>query len=205
MYKRQNTSLIDLLFTLLLVFVVMVALLLMLPKKPEEAAGNITPKAKYTILLDWSEKRDTDVDLWLGLPDSKGNPDLVFFKRKRGSGASLERDDQGNKADRIGRTPIKSNQELLFIRSANPGEYIVNVHIYSSLAKISKAEPLPVRVTILQMEPFKVVYQAEKIFTDRNEEQTYYRFILDEEGQIVETSEEFVSIVSKGLLRHDTN
>ena len=73
MYNPHNNDSIfkDFLFNLLLVFIVLLALLLMLPKKPNESEQDITTKAEFVIQMEWDSERNIDVDIWV--KDSNNN------------------------------------------------------------------------------------------------------------------------------------
>ena len=75
---------------------------MMLPKKPQEAAGDIEVKAEYLIILSWEKSSPVDLDLWIKTPEGR----KVFFKQKDGKGIRLDRDDLGAASDTIGETVI---------------------------------------------------------------------------------------------------
>lgn len=194
MYNPHSNESIfkDFLFNLLLVFIVLLALLLMLPKEPSKAEQDITTKAEFVIQMEWDSNRNIDVDLWV--KDPMG--DTIYFSRKKGKNVSLELDDLGDSSDKVFKLDgssevIKINEEVVSIRGINPGEYTVNAHIYNKFNDgISSLEPLAVRVKVLKLNPFRKVFEGERIFTDRGEEQTFINFFVNEDGYVMEINEE---------------
>jgi hypothetical protein len=198
MYKRrgETKSTIDLLFTMVLVFLVITALLLMMPKKPSEAIGAIDSKAEYIIFVDWDSEINTDVDVWVRTPTNE----TVFFKRKRGEGLVLERDDQGHVTDRVGGSTININQEIVTIRGTHPGTYTINGHIYYSHTPLNNLE---VSIRVIKLNPFHIVYQGKRIFNRIDEEQTFLSMTINEQGYVQSKMFDPIGIVDDALKQNN--
>ena len=77
-----------------------------------------------------------------------------------------------------------------------PGEYIINAHYYSTrqygnvnigetFRKEEDAKVLTVKVELHKVTPYKIMWAGEKIFVSKGQEETFLRFKLDKDGNIV--------------------
>jgi len=105
--------------TLLGVFAILVAYMMMIQVDQQKAAAE--PPGNLTVYAAWPAG-DTDVDLWVMGP---AEPVPVGYSNKGGILWNLLRDDLGNIADAL---PI--NFENSFTRGIVPGNYSVSVHCY---------------------------------------------------------------------------
>ena len=115
----------------LLGFVAMVILMLSHLNPPKENSL-VDPAGNIIVQITWPEQKPADVDLWVQGPQD--NP--VGYSNKSGIVFNLLRDDLGRRNDL---TPL--NYEFAFSRGLPDGEYIINVHLYSS-----SGAPLPIEV-----------------------------------------------------------
>jgi len=181
--KKYNTgfewSYRDLLFTLMVAYMAMAAMALIITLKiikvESVSPGNIL------IELFWDKTKNADVDLWVQAPGERA----IGYSNKSGVVFNLLRDDLGFSSD-----PESRNQELVVGRGLRPGEYIINVHLFSMRDNL----PLDalVKVTLDKKshdqtsgsEP--MVIAREKVTLVRNgEELTAIRFTLDKNGDLV--------------------
>ena len=93
---------------------------------------------------------------------------------------NLLRDDLGLEGD-----PTDRNYEVSYSRGIPAGEYIANVHMYG---------PLPAGVTVAvtvvisvrqKYDDLRPVLQTKVELTRRNQEETAFRFKLDERGELL--------------------
>lgn len=192
--RRKSNSFTDFLFNILLVFLVMLAILLMLPKKPQEAEDDIQVKAEYLIILTWDESSTVDLDLWIKLPSDR----VIFFKQKSGQGIRLERDDLGSMSDMVGSKVVPINEEIATIRGTIPGEYIINAHVYGNLGK--PLSELKTTLRVVQLNPYFETYKNSHTFTSIGEEHTFLRMVIDEKGKVIETDSEYFEVLASGAL-----
>jgi len=192
--RRKSNSFTDFLFNILLVFLVMLAILLMLPKKPQEAEGDIQVKAEYLIILTWDEASTVDLDLWIKLPSDR----IIFFKQKSGQGIRLERDDLGSTSDMVGSIVVPINEEIATIRGTRPGEYIINAHVYGNLGQ--PMSELRASLRIVQLNPYFETFKSSHLFTEIDEEHTFVRIIIDDKGKVIETDTEYFQKLTTGAL-----
>jgi len=182
--SRTYLSFIDFLFILLLAFISMfiLALLLINPitKKPE-----IERKAEYIITLEWEDKSHDDIDMWI--EDPVGN--ILSFRNKVAGLMHLDKDDLGQINDIIylpdgTRQVIELNREVATFRGWIKGEYVVNVHLYTK----RQQEDAQVIVTMLRVNPYKLLWEEHLSLSTRGQEHTVRRFTLNLQGDIIRTS-----------------
>jgi len=181
--KKYNTgfewSYRDLLFTMMVAYMAMAAMALIITSKITKietvSPGNIL------IEMTWDRTKNADVDLWVQAPGERA----VGYSNKSSVVFNLLRDDLGYSSD-----PESRNHELAVGRGLRPGEYIVNVHLYSARDSL----PFDARVTVTldkkshdqASSSIATVIAREKVTLTRNGEQlTAIRFTLDKNGDLV--------------------
>ena len=185
MYSRSgHLEFVDFLFILLLAFISMFILALLLinpiPKKSE-----IEIKAEYIVTLEWHKKSYDDIDIWIEDPVRN----LLSFKNKAAGLMHLDKDDLGQINDVIylpdgTRQVIEINREVVTFRGWIPGEYIVNVHAYR---KRSDGDA-QVKITMLRINPYKMLWEENIILTHHGQELTVRRFTLNLDGDMTKTN-----------------
>lgn len=204
MGKRRTFSWIfftDLLFNLVvgLVCLYFLALLLINPITEDK---KIDSNAEFIVMMDWPERSNADIDLWVELPGGE----VVGYLQKQKNAVTLERDDIGLATDthtnRHGDkvfNPI--NREIITVRAILDGEWTVNIHYFASRAipkdHISgwvdeppvihdKRIPVIVKVQVIKLNPsYKIISTKKVLLTFQKEERTMARFIIDEDGDFV--------------------
>ena len=171
----------DLLFNALLGFVVMFVLAYLLIN-PIAKTGAVDAKAEFLITLTWPDGRREDVDLYV--EDPAGN--LVWFRTREAGLMHLDRDDLGRSNDVIrvaGREIVNPlNQEIVSIRGIQPGEYVVNLHLYRAQAD---QQPVPATVKVEKLNPrVEVVFYGEVALARPREERTAVRFKVAADGTV---------------------
>lgn len=180
---RTRLSLVaafDLLCCLLLVFVI---LALVSSQKPP----HIPTFGQFAVTATWKQGSNDDVDLYVRDPD--GN--IAYFANPNAGLMNLEHDDLGTGVSGTqvladGRkVRVLYNGERVVLRGYAPGEYTVNVHLYS------KNDPGPIAVTVTlwslrgqdkSLEQRTVTLHAE------GDERTAFRVTLDAAGNVVAVS-----------------
>ena len=164
----------DVFLNALLVFVALVLILLQLINPVAKEADD-PPPGTMSIYLAWQDG-PIDLDLWVLAPGEKGP---VGFSAKTGKILSLLRDDLGTSND-----PASiGNFENTYSRALPAGEYVINVHVYST-AVLPITASLDVRVTRPGQSPQKLASTTVKLVTKRAEI-TAIRFRLDANGILV--------------------
>jgi hypothetical protein len=176
----------DLLFNALLGFVVMFVLAFLMIN-PVARTGAVDAKAEFLITLSWPDGRAEDVDLYV--EDPAGN--LVWFRQREAGLMHLDRDDLGRSNDVIrvaGREIVNPlNQEIVSIRGIQPGEYVVNLHLYRAAAK---ARPMPATVKVEKLNPkVEVVFYGEIVLARPSEERTAVRFSVHADGGVADVNQ----------------
>lgn len=172
------TSFIDLLFILVLIMVSMFKLMAV-----ETKEADIKTKAEFVITVTWPTNNPNDVDTWLKDPAGM----LCSFKNKEIGLMHLDRDDLGDKNDRIKmpngkHVSFPQNQELTTIRGVISGEYVLNIHLYRQRIKIET----PVNISITKLNPKAMVVFAKTINLDTDfQEETVTRFTLAQNGDVL--------------------
>ena len=186
---ESPTAFLDLFLNIMLCFILLFSLSFLMMNKEKAEDSKVKSKAELLITMTWDEDRNDDVDLWI--EDPLGN--LVCFLRRDQGFLHLDRDDLGLTNDSITlpngeRKEIKLNQEIVTVRGIIQGEYTVNGHMYSK--RSPKDQSTKVTVKLDDINPsVKLITQEEKIMERNGEEQTFFRFELDEEGDVVNISD----------------
>ena len=172
MNEASRTSFLDMLFVLILVFI-------LLPHQPEIAKEEtLEPKGNLIIEVSWPDHMNVDVDLWVQGPT--GPP--VGYSAKNSRYLDLLRDDLGRVND-LGNL----NYEIVYGRDVPSGDYIINLHLYNN--RNAGAWPvIPVDLTVFTDTPnsskTRVIEERVKLNFE-GEEITAVRFYFDTEtGQI---------------------
>ena len=174
----------DLLFNALLgfTFLFLVAVMLI---NPEARTGIIDPKAEYIISIRWPDDTPDDMDIWVRDP----NGEILWFRNPEIGLLHLDRDDRGIINDTITingeekANPL--NQEVVTIRGVVRGEYVVNVHYYSTGTEM----PVPVDVRVEKVNPtLKVVYYDKVMMDKQGDEKTALRFRIGADSEVSDIS-----------------
>ena len=167
----------------------------------------IKKNADYVITVEWPEPMDCDVDLWVRDPLNN----TISYKMKEGGLMYYERDDMGHRLSvfRIdGKDTVidPDNKEYITLRGTMPGEYIVNVHVYSCVNPNSppdnpqglrRGDPvdIPVAVEITKINPTLIMIKhVELKMTKVWEEQTAFRFVMNDDKVITRFIYDYISI-----------
>ncbi len=175
----------DMLYLLSLSFAVLLIYAL-IQIQPPAKKSEIERKAEFLIILEWDERSVADIDLWVMDPQNN----IVWFRQKTGGFLHLDKDDLGQRNDKImidGEVKIiYLNREVVTIRGIVPGEYITNVHAYRK----SKESPVNGYVRLLKLNPY-VEYVTEH-FTLKNmgDEITVFRFYVDKDGYVSDINQD---------------
>ena len=126
----------------------------------------------------------------------------------------LDKDDLGYANDIVKRadgtvTKVNINREVVTIRGIIAGEYVINAHYYSSRewsrlgqlttngemgemgdtvnSKIvnNKDEPLTVKIELHKVTPYKILWVGEKKFHRKGQEESFVRFTIDKDGELL--------------------
>lgn len=204
----SNLSFIDMLFNLVLGFCLLffIAFLMMNPPSQEK---KIESKAEILIIMTWPDQSPHDIDLWILSPELKS----VGFPRRESEYIHLERDDLGITNDTVithdGKIQhIYLNQEVITIRSKQPGRYVVNVQWYSAKALLNEdgsqqpidLSPVPVKVQLIQVNPtYKIIAVRDLLLGNVKEEKTAFAFeIVD--GEITDVRYDDVPFITEAII-----
>ena len=186
----SNLSFNDVLFNALLGFVVLFVLALLLIN-PITKKSDIPAKAEILITLEWDDMASDDIDIWVQGPT--GVP--ISFQNKHNGVMHLDRDDLGKSSDYMWidgeRIVIRLNREVVTMRGIAPGDYYINIHVYS---KNSQSNPTKYTLTLLDVNPYREVYVMQGELTKRGEIVRLPGFTLDKEGVVTDvwTSDKIV-------------
>lgn len=197
---------IDLLYStlgvLIILFMISIALISPVKKKNEGVKKN----AEYIITMEWPENIDCDIDLWVRDPANN----TISYRLKEAGLMYIERDDMGRRRSVFtidGRDQVidPDNKEYVTLRGTFPGEYIVNVHAYScgkggdSGKGLEKGSPIlvPVMVEVIKLNPDLILMKhVELMMRQVNEEQTAFRFVMNENKFINRFFFDYITIVT---------
>ena len=197
---KSTIGFIDIIFNILIgfAFLFIIAFILI---KPEAKKEDFERKAEFVIIMEWPLDKVEDVDLWVSDPSGA----TCSFRTPRVNLMHLDKDDLGTRNDTVmvnGQpVVIKINREVTTIRGIVPGEYIVNAHLYSgnvgSTTSGSSQSGFPVSVEVVKVNPsYKVIFKGEREFIRRGQEETFVRFKINHEGNVIE-----VNTLQKNFIR----
>ena len=180
---KSTLAFTDLLFNVLIgfAFLFIIAFILINPIKEE---AQIKAKAEFMVIMEWDPKSNYDIDLWMQDPLNT----IVGFPNKESGWLHLDKDDLGASNDtmimRDGTTKtIYLNREIMTVRGVASGEYIVNIHLYST--KGLNTGPMPVHVEILKINPYSEIYSGVTTLQLNGQEETVLRFTVNQAGDVI--------------------
>ena len=169
---------IDFLSCLLVVFVA-VAL--------TSARPQVKTYGSYAVVMTWAHD-DNDVDLYVRDPAGS----IAFSARPQVGEMQLEHDDLGTAATGYGKG--KQNVERTVIRTATPGQWVVDAHLYR---RRTGTAPIPVTVSLWDLRAEDHVVKTRVIYLTRTgDERTPFRFTLGAAGEVTGYSYVPVSLTS---------
>ena len=208
---KSTIGFTDLLFNILVgfAFLFIIAFLLI---KPEAKKHDFERRAEFVVVMEWDDDQPDDIDLYV--QDPTGNK--VSFRTPIMNFMYLDKDDLGYANDVVYNangtvTKVNINREVVTIRGIIPGEYIINVHHYStrqaeaalstlsgerrgdseiiSAARHGEGKPigkkLTVKVELHKVNPYTILWVGAKPFDHRGQEETFVRFTVDQQGNLI--------------------
>jgi hypothetical protein len=184
-YHGSNISFIDMLFNIIMVFVLMFfASILMM--NPPAKKNEVEVKADTIITMTWPDNSPHDIDLWVKVPE--GNP--IGYSHKENTYLFLERDDLGANNNYVmkndERVILATRREVATFRGKEEGRYVVNVNFYMAKTMDGHTDsaysgpPIPVVVELIQINPvYRVLARKEIMLTSVREEKTAFSFIVN--------------------------
>ena len=211
---KSTIGFTDLLFNILVgfAFLFIIAFLLI---KPEAKKHDFERRAEFVIVMEWDDDQPDDIDLYV--QDPTGNK--VSFRTPIMNFMYLDKDDLGYANDVVKNvdgtiTKVNINREVVTIRGIIPGEYIINVHYYSTrqteaafssltgerrgdteiisvdrhgvgTPNKKKKRILTVKIELHKVNPYEILWIGEKPYDRRGQEETFVRFTIDSKGMVV--------------------
>jgi len=202
---HSNVSFLDLLFNLVVGFVMLFIIAFILIR-PIAENRQIEQKAEYIINVTWPQSFADDVDTWLMDPEEK----ILSFRQKEVGLMHLDRDDLGRSNDTqyvpgVGKVTYPYNREITTIRGYVPGEYVLNIHMYRKMVKDTGNQPVPVTITLEKINPkVKLIWQGTLILEGQWQEKTAIRFVLNRDGEVKSTSFIYFPLVKRQIRQDAT-
>lgn len=186
------TSFLDTFLNILLGFFVLLIFAILLIN-PEAKNKDIELHAEFLITMEWDRESEDDVDLFVKAPTGQ----ITYYGNRDTPLLNLDRDDRG--MGRGDKTKLedgtilrfKDNWEHVTIRKDIPGEFIVNIFMYT----LKSTHPITVNIKVEKLNPYKVVISRMMTLTNHKEELTAVRFRSDGRGNISN-----ISTVSESLV-----
>jgi hypothetical protein len=212
---KSTIGFTDLLFNILVgfAFLFIIAFILI---KPEAKKHDFERRAEFVVVLEWDHDQSDDIDLYV--QDPTGG--RVSFRNPIVNFMHLDKDDLGYVNDVVMNvdgtiTKVNINREVVTIRGIIPGEYIINVHYYSTrqteaaFSSLSgerrgdteiisvdrhgvgkggnpnKKRILTVKIELHKVNPYEILWIGEKPYDRRGQEETFVRFTIDSKGKVV--------------------
>jgi len=210
---KSTIGFTDMLFNILVgfAFLFIIAFLLI---KPEAKKEDFERRAEFVVVMEWDHDQPDDIDLYVQDPTGTKvhfRLPVTNFMYLDKDDLGFANDIVKNVDGTI--TKVNINREVVTIRGIIPGEYIINAHYYSSrkwtgqtLSTVSgdvrevgdivsvdrhgkgekaTGKKLTVKIELHKVDPYKIWWLGEKTFTHRGQEETFVRFIIDQEGKQV--------------------
>ena len=196
---KSTIGFTDLLFNILVgfAFLFIIAFLLI---KPEAKKKDFDRNAEFVVVLEWDKEAKGDIDLYV--EDPLG--DKCSFRQTVANFMHLDKDDLGSINDTVVNadgtvSTVKINREVITIRGIIAGEYIINAHYYSerdysnidkriemgTSARKKKSKEVTVKVELHKVNPYTILWAGEKNFRGKGQEETFVRFRLDKDGEVL--------------------
>lgn len=188
-YHGSNISFIDMLFNIIIVFVLLFFVTVML-MNPQSKKEDIESKADILITMTWPDLNPHDIDLWIKPP----NGSAISYNHRENSYVFLDRDDLGisnNFMIKDGeKIVLAPRREVVSFRGKQSGRYVANVHFFLSktpegaglIPGTYDGTPVPVVVELVQINPvYKILAKKEISLTKVKEERTAFSFIIRDE------------------------
>jgi hypothetical protein len=194
-----RTSFIDMLLSGQMNLFVVFIMALLLVNPVTKKAGDVDLKAEYTIDVQWKDAAKCDVDTWVRTPTN----DVIWWQAKDRNGVHLERDDIGTAND----VNVVDNSERVVVRGSAAGEYVVNVHLYSTQGG-TDCLPMPVVVKLVKLNPVSYDVITKSVVLNRKGDEAHaFRFKVDANQVRPRTWDEPVSLVGQFLskIENDRN
>ena len=196
---KSTIGFTDLLFNILVgfAFLFIIAFLLI---KPEAKKKDFDRNAEFVVVMEWDKEAKGDIDLYV--EDPLG--DKCSFRQTVANFMHLDKDDLGSINDTVVNadgtvSTVKINREVITIRGIIAGEYIINAHYYSerdysnldnriemgTSARKKKSKEVTVKVELHKVNPYTILWAGEKNFRGKGQEETFVRFRLDKDGEVL--------------------
>ena len=183
----SNLAFIDLLFNLMLGFVMLFLISFLLINTPEKTA-DVEQKAEILVIMSWDDMHTADMDLWVESPSGV----VSYVSPTRGT-LHLDKDDLGMRNDTFVNADgevqfVRINREIVSLRALQSGKYTINAHLYS-FGQVG-AHPdwisgnANVTIEVLKLNPFRVIHNSSKVFSAHGQEETFVRFEIDSKGVV---------------------
>jgi hypothetical protein len=196
---KSTIGFTDLLFNILVgfAFLFIIAFLLI---KPESKKKDFDRNAEFVIIMEWDKEAKGDIDLYVEDPLLA----KCSFRQTVANFMHLDKDDLGSVNDTVvnadGTTStVQINREVITIRGIIAGEYIINAHYYSerdysmveqslemaARARKKKSKEVTVKIELHKVNPYTIMWAGEKTFRGKGQEETFVRFRLDKDGEVL--------------------
>jgi hypothetical protein len=153
-------------------------LIIAITEHPKTTPMRIDTLGVYAVSITWPNGSNDDVDLWVQDPQGR----IAWYGQRQAGLMNLQDDDLGTRhsgTDSKGHIVVKPNGERVVIKGSIPGEYTVNVHMYSK----SDAHETRITCTLTRLRGADaVVVEKQVVLVRRGQEATCFRFTLDATG-----------------------
>ena len=169
---------VDFLSCMLVVFVAVA----LVSAKPE-----VKTFGSYAVVMTWPPGPN-DVDLYVRDPSGA----ISYFSAPQVDAMQLEHDDLGTGRSNYGSG--KENEERTIIRTAAPGQWVVNAHMYD---RRKGTVSIPVTVSLWDLRASDHVVETRRVYLTRTgDDRTPFRFTIGAAGGVSGFSYTPVSLVS---------
>lgn len=166
--------------------VIFAALVMLITPAPKPSDG-VKPNMEYMITAQWPGDLNYDVDVWMRDPMGR----ILYYGNREVGVLNLERDDLGHANDTVvvdgTERIIAVNEEMVAVRGIVPGEYVINVHLYSVAKTVVRTAvpPFAVTVRIDKINPtYRTVFAHDVVFEQSRSEKHVARITVAPDGSV---------------------
>lgn len=194
----SSTSFIDLCLNMIGILAIVLGLVLPLISIVKLKESQSPAKADVMIVVEWDNKFDDDVDVWVRDPVDN----VLNFRNKNIGLMYLDRDDLGNSTNNVilpdGTTKqMPTHREIVTFRGIIPGQYLLNLQMYTK----KSIEPTRVKVTCVKLNPsYEEFYVKEVDIQNKGDEIPVVSFFISDNGSVTSIDQEGELFIAKNFM-----
>jgi hypothetical protein len=177
---RRTAAMVVVVDLLVALVIMLTAILALTTISRKHTPPSIPVYGKYVVVVDWPDGNKDDVDTYVEDPQDH----IASFLNPQIGLMHLEQDDLGtgtSDSATVGGKQVapKRNEERVIIKGIVPGEYTVDVHLFTK----RQSGPVAVTVKLVRLEGHDATVISQKVvLLQQGNEKTAFRFTLRANG-----------------------